>query len=231
MSFAKQVAEYPPSRSALTRRTKNPIDKSTIVSIYPKAIVERKFTIEPGIFEVPAGTLEHPSILVVGTSSWWSYSGDTRPTLEVPVSSVEIANSVIMDFSNGMLACDMVDARPGLFFVPGEVNVLEVKTKYKDQLLSVHAKQKNWFMNLVKIADSLWARSNDNPLAISDEMRLAARELNLDQKPWLKDYHTVELVNCKACGSLKNPIYPICPTCKSIDPDNPLGKDLKFAVS
>lgn len=167
----KQVAQFPPPRPTLSRVPPNPIDKSTIVSIYPKDIYERKFTIEPGIFEIPAGRLESPSILVVGTSSWWSYSGDTRPTINVPVSSVQIAEAVIKDWSNGMLACDMVDARPGLMFIPGEVTVLDVIARYKPQLEEVAAKQKNWFMHLTKIADSLWARSNGNPLVISDEMR------------------------------------------------------------
>lgn len=228
MAGPSQVAEFPPARQSLTRMSKNPIDKSTIVSIYPKLISERKFTIEPGLFEIPAGRLENPSILVVGTSSWWSYSGDTRPTIEVPISSVQIAEAVIRDFSNGMLACDMVDARPGLFFIPGELTLAQVQLGYKSELESVAAKQKNWFMNLVKIADSLWARAGGNPMAISEEMRLAATELNLKEKPWLKDFHTIELVPCKACGSLKNPLYPICSVCKSIDPEY-VGPEIKFA--
>jgi uncharacterized OB-fold protein len=46
---------------------------------------------------------------------------------------------------------------------------------------------------------------------------MAARELNLVNKEWLKDAEIVELVRCKACGHLKNPLYPICPNCKSVD--------------
>jgi len=227
----KQVAEFPPPRPALTRTPKNPIDKSTIVSIYPRAIVERKYTIEPGIFEIPPGRLDAPSLLVVGTSSWWTYTGENRPTIEVPVSSVQIADALIGDFCRGMLECDMVDARPGLIFVPGEVSLFELKTneKIKEKLLEAAAKQKNWYMRLVKVADSLWARSNGNPLAIPDDARLAAEELNLKDKVWMQDYKTVELDKCFACGSLKNPLYPVCPTCKAIDPNHSLAKDIKFA--
>lgn len=229
MAQVHQVGEFPPPRPAITRTPKNPIDKSTIVSIYPKAIIERKYTIEPGLFEIPAGRFENPSILVVGTSSWWSYSGDTRPTIEVPVSSVVVAESVVKDFSNGMLACDMVDARPGLFFVPGELNILELKVRYKNALEEANVRQRAWFMNLVKIGDSLWARANGNPLCISEEMRIAARELSLNDKPWIKDFHTIELKPCFACGSLKNPLFPVCQVCRAIDPAHTLAKDIKFA--
>lgn len=223
---AKVIAELPPPRPALTRTPKNPIDKSTIVSIYPKKIVEVKNTIEPGLFEIPPGRLDNPSILVVGSSSWWSYSGDTRPTIEVPISSVAIAESIIkdlqFDFSN-------VDAGPGLFFVPGEINLLDVKLRCKGALEEADRKQRIWFTALVRIGDSLWARSNGNPLCISDEMRLAAKELNMNEKPWLLDFQTVELKPCFACGGLKNPFYPVCPTCKAVDLNNPLAKEIKFA--
>lgn len=229
MSAPRQIAEMPPPRPALRRMPKNPIDRSTIVSIYPKAIREVKHTIEPGIFEIEAGSLENPAILVVGSSSWWSYSGDTRPTIEVPISSVQIAEAVIKDFSNGMLECDMDSSRPGLFFVPGELNLLEVKMKYKETLVEVNAKQRNWFHKLVSIADALWATSNNNPRAISDEMRLAAENLNLKDKPWLRDFRTIELVPCVACGSLKNPAFPVCSNCKHIDNAHPNSKGLEFA--
>jgi hypothetical protein len=47
------------------------MDKSTIVSIYPKEINEVKHTIEPGRFHLKPGKPDSPSLLVVGSSSWW----------------------------------------------------------------------------------------------------------------------------------------------------------------
>ena len=76
--------------------------------------------------------------------------------------------------------------------------------------------QKKWFQELVRLADILWSRSNGNPLSISDDARLACKELNLQNKPWLGDMQQMELVRCIACGSLRNPAYPICQTCKAI---------------
>lgn len=224
------VANQQFNNRRLIRATKNPMDRCTIVSILPKAIDETKHTIEPGRFHIPAGTYEEPSILVVGSSSWWKDIDQDQPMLEIPVSSIQIADSVIKDYCNGMLGCDMGSAMPGLFFVLGEHKAIEIKMKYKSKLEETRAKQDNWYKILVRLADSLWARANGNPLVISEEMRLAARSLNFNDKAWLKDFTTVEMVKCKACGTLKHPDYPVCPICKAVDLTHPSAKDLKFAV-
>jgi len=213
----------------LIRSVKNPMDRCTIVSIFPKEIEETKHTIEPGKFKIPAGTFENPAILVVGSSSWWKDIDVDQPMLEIPVSSIQIAESVIKDYANGMLGFSG-DAMPGLFFVLGEHTAAEIKLKYKAKLEETKLKQDRWYMILVKLADSLWARTGQNPLAIWDEMRLAARSLNLNDKPWLKDYYVMEKVPCKACGTLKNPDYPVCQVCKAVDLSHPAAKELKFSV-
>jgi len=229
----RQVGEFSNSflnNRKMIRSMKNPMDKCTIVSILPKEINEVKYTIEPGKFHIEPGTYENPSILVVGPSSWWREIDLDQPMLEIPTSSIQIADSVIKDYCNGMLGCNMESAMPGLFFVLGVQSVMEIKTKYKDKLDETKAKQDNWYNVLVKLADSLWARTNGNPLTISDEMRMAARSLNYDNKAWLKDFQISELIRCIGCGGMRNPEYPICPSCKLIDPTHPMAKDLKFAV-
>lgn len=227
---ARQVGEFRAPRGMLVRSVQNPMDKSTIVSIYPKAIAERKHTIEPGIFNLMPGSVDAPSLLTVGPSSWFRAGREeTEPTLEIPVSSVAVAESVIRDYCNGMLACDMVDSMPGLFFVLGEVSIFEIKTKYTSKLKEAENKQLAWMKALVRIGDALWARASGNPMAISDEMRIAATTLGFNDKPWLSDFSIAKLSNCPACGSLKNPLYPVCPTCKAIDPSHAMAKEIKFA--
>jgi hypothetical protein len=226
----RQLAEIPPPRQPISGRLpKNPIDKCTIVSIFPKHIVEVKHTIEPGRFEILPGTYDNPSLLEVGSSSWWMNRGDDQPTLEVPVFSINIAHSIINDYCNGLLACDMVDRVPGLFFVEGKADLKKIREEYQPNLDAANAKQKNWYVALVKIADSLWARSGGNPLAIPDESRIAARELKQDDKPWLSDFQMSEVKACFACGSPKNPSFPVCPTCRAIDPSHAAAKEIKFA--
>jgi hypothetical protein len=222
-----------PLLSDVKRRTirapVNPLDKSTVVSIFPKYILERKHTIQPGVFEIQPGTYERPAILIVGPSSWWKEIDENQPLLEIPHSSIQIADSIVRDYCNGIFACDMGNNMPGLFYIPGEWTVEKIKRDRKYDLDVANEKQRNWFTVLVKMADALWSRANGNPLTISDEMKLAARELNLLNKEWLKDSQTMELVRCPACGFLKNPNFPICSNCKAIsDPDKAKELGLVF---
>lgn len=224
-----------PLMSDIKRRTipapVNPLDKSTVVSICPKHVPpEIKPTIQPGVFQIPYGTYENPGVLVVGPSSWWKELDENQPLLEIPQSSIVIADSVVKDWANGIYGCDMGEHMPGLFYIPGEWTVERVKQEKKAELDEANRKQRNWFSFLVKVADSMWARTNGNSLAISDDMRLAARELNLVNKEWLIDAQVTELVRCVACGHLKNPAYPVCSNCKAIsDPAKAKELGLVFA--
>lgn len=226
------VGEFPGHSSARRRTIRgpvNPMDKTTIVSIYPYEIDEVKNTISPGRFIIPAGSYDNPSVVVVGPSSWWREIDEEQPLLEIPVSSIQIADSIIKDYCNGILGCNMADAMPGLFYIPGSFNLTDVRKSYKHELDAALVRQRNWYLMLVKLADSLWARSNGNPLAISDSMRNAAKELNLE-KDWMKDFRMIETTRCKACGSLLNPMFPVCPTCHAInDPAKAKELGLTFA--
>ncbi len=214
----------------IIRSAKNPLDRCTVVSVFNREIDEIKHTIEPGHFHIMPGTFDSPTVLVVGSSSWWKDIDFEQPMLEIPHSSIQVAESIVKDYCNGMLGCNMSDAMPGLFYVLGEHSVADIKSKYKTKLEDAKIKQDNWFKILVRMADSLWSRSNNNPLSVSEDMRLAARSLNFNDKPWLKDFNILEMINCKACGMMKNPAYPVCPSCKAIDKDHPMAKELKFAV-
>lgn len=194
----------------------NPLDKSTIVSVYPLALNERKPTIEPGIFQIAAGSYEKPQTLVVGSSSWWRELDNEQPLLEIPISSVQVADSVVRDYVNGMLACDMGEKMPGLFFIPGEVTKKQIREEHSHSIEQAKTRQKNWYLELVKIADILWARTNGNPLAANELMKLAAQELGIKDKPWIRDFSTIVMEHCLACGMMRNPLYPICPSCHTI---------------
>ena len=219
MGQTGRVMRYPP----------NPMDKCTIVSIFPKAIDEIKHTIQPGRFQIAPGSYENPSILVVGSSSWWREIDDEQPLLEIPTSSVQVADSVVRDYCIGVLGYDAETSMPGLFYLLGALDVDQIKTQYTAELDKAKRKQNEWYGLLIRLADSLWARSNGNPLTIGDDMRMAARELGHTVKDWMKDFRMVDMVKCKACGGLRNPEYPICPVCKSIDPTHPDAEKLVFA--
>ncbi len=217
-------------RRRTVRAPLNPLDKSTVVSIYPKLIDEVKHTIQPGRFIIEPGTYDKPALLVVTSSSWWKELDEEQPLLEIPNSSIQVADSIVKDYCNGLLACNMSDAMPGLFFIPGEITPVELKSKHKAQLDRARDNQKRWYMALVQMADALWARSNGNPLTISEDMRLAARELGLNSKDWLRDFQNIESIRCVACGAMRNPAYPVCQTCHAIvDQEMARKLNLQFA--
>lgn len=214
----------------LIRAEVNPMDKATVVSIFPKVIDETKPTIQPGRFLIPPGNLTKPAVLAVGPSSWWREIDEDQPMLEIPQSSVLIADSIVKDYCNGLIGCDMGDKMPGLFYVVGEYTAAAIVASFSNQLKIAEIKQKRYYTELVKQADSLWARSQGNPLAISEDMRMAARELGLgESKDWMKDFQAVNMERCYACGALKNPEYPVCGSCRAIDPKHPAADKIKFA--
>jgi len=215
MSVVGQFPGISDSRR-LIRQPVNDLDKCTIISIYPKDIKEEvKHTIEPGRFKLPSGRYENPGRLVVGPSSWWREIDEYQPILEIPVSSLQVANSVINDYMNGLLECD-VSAGPGLFYVIGEIQIDLTDAKLKKLIDDAKARQDRWYYRLVQMADILWARTQGNPLSICDDMRLAAQEIGLKDKPWLKDFNTLEMIACRACGALRNPLFPVCQACNRI---------------
>jgi hypothetical protein len=219
-------------RRSTRRAQTNPMDVSTIFSIYNKKIApEIKPTLQPGVFHLPQGTPEEPGRILIEPSSWWREIDLEQPLLEIPVGSLVVAESVVKDYAGSLLGCVMPDRMPGLFYIPGNVSVAELKDKYKSALIKAIVAQNNWYDELIRIADIGWARSNGNPLVISDDMRMAANERHKLNKGWMVESNSVELIPCVACGQLRNPLYPICQHCKNVvDPDKAKTLGLKFAV-
>lgn len=213
------------------RAPTNPMDKATVVSIYPREIDEVKHTISPGRFIIPPGTFEKPATLVVGPSSWWREIDADQPLLEIPTSSIVVAEAIIKDYCNSIFGVNAGESSLGLFYVMGEHDVASIKGKFPHELMKAKQQQRKWYELLIKAADSLWARSNGNPLAISDDMRMAATEMGIHEgKDWMKHQQMVDQVRCLGCGSLKNPLFPICATCKTVsDPAKFKELGLQFA--
>lgn len=222
------VGQWNPYNKPAVRATPNPFDKSTIISIWPKPIYENKITLSPGEFEIPAGSYENPAVVIVGPSSWWREVNEQEPLLEISVPSSVIADSLCRDWMNGMLGCDMVTAKPGLIWLPHEVKLDVIKKEHKGVLDKAKEQQDNYFRNLVKLADSLWARTNGNPLAIHEDAKMAAKYLN-EERDWLNysPQYAPKVVRCVACGSQRNPDFPVCPTCKAVV-DHELAAKLKI---
>ncbi len=210
----------------IIRRPINPMDRTTIVSIFPKIVKDDKLTIYPGLHIIPAAPSNKYSILTVGPGSWFKDMEEGSPALEIQTGSLDIANSIVNDFKSSMLCSNGADKAPGLFVIPGAfknpkdiedwVNEFDSSDTFKTRLAFARESQKNWFAELVLIADSDWAVSNGNPRAINDLSRLGAMELGLGDKPWLQDFKQSSLDPCPSCGELVNLDYPVCKNCKAV---------------
>lgn len=220
---------FAPNNKRIIRSEPNEFDKATIVSVYPRALHETKHTIFPGVFDIPAGSPTKPSVTIVGPSSWFRDMGEDMPAIEIPNNAVQVANSIVTDYCNGMIEVDR-DAGPGLFFIPGEWSLDEIQKKYKDAFLGAITKQTKWYRRLVELADKDWAKSNGNPSFINDLQRLAAAEIGVKDKDWMRSTIVSEMIKCVACGNLRNPSFPVCGHCNRII-DNELFKNLKIVDS
>ncbi len=208
---------FAPVNRKLHRAPVNIMDKTTIVSIFPKNVTSLNYTLFPGDFTVPKGTYEKPGILVVGPSSWWKEMEDlNQEPFEVTVGSISVADSIIRDWMGGLVGCDMATAMPGIFYVNGEKTVELVKKEFKAQLDLALVKQKKYYETLIQFADVSWINYQGHPRSISEDMKLAATELQIKDKPWMKDFTDFKLQDCPACGHLRNPNYPVCANCKTV---------------
>lgn len=221
----------------------NPMDRCTIVSVYPRPIKENKPMVHPSVWEMPALPVEKINtdfnISVVAPTSWWKEMEDGQPWLEIVTNSMIMADSWIKDYCK-MLGVEWGVRQPGLFWVPGKHNKISIQT-YKNELtgetfeqLLAKARrlQEEFYKEIVRLADVMWARTNGNPLTISDDARLGAEILGVSKhKAWMQDFKAYELSNCKACGHMINPMYPICSNCRAIvNEDRAKELGIKFAV-
>lgn len=204
-------------------------DKSTIVSIYPFEVIETKHTLAPLQWKIPGGSYENPSVAIIGPASWFLQPDVEKPPVEISENSKRMAKSVIDDWCSGLLECSLGSAQPGLFFLPGAFTVAQIKSQHKADLDAARDKQRAWYEKLVTKADSLWSQHNGNPIVISELMKHAAQELGFKDKEWLRNFETIQKVTCDACGSLRNPKFPVCPICRAIDTKSPMAGVIKFA--
>lgn len=204
---------------------RNPADKSTIISVFPKEIVEDKHTIFPGHFVIPAAVSGGFSLTVIEGSSYYIPSMiDRMPPTEVQVNSAALAFAIINDYLSSTWLASKGIRGPGVFWIPGAFTRDSV-LKYKDDsgrtfdVLKAEAErqQKEWFSLVMDFADEVWARSNGNPKGIPDDARIAANYLGVSStKPWMENVIASTLEHCPSCGEMINLNYPTCKHCHAI---------------
>lgn len=226
-------------KQVITLLPKNPMDKTTIVSVYPREIVDIKPTLFPGRFTIPPAGQNDFSLLIISGASYFIPSQiEKQPPTEVQVNSMMLAESILHDSIPTMNLVTSA-ARPGVFCIPGEYTkhtILAYKhadgRSFQELLETAKNWQQNYWVSVIEEADYFWSKSSGNPKTIPDDARLAAKILGVEKvKPWMNNVVASELTNCKACGEMINPAFPVCKFCHSIiDPEKAKLLNLKFAT-
>lgn len=204
---------------------KNPADRATIVSVFPKEIDEVKPTIFPRRFVIPAAEKDGFSLLVLDGASYFRPSTiDRMPASEFQINAAALAQSIVDDYLNSTWLSSRGVRCPGIFWVPGEFNSKTIlKYTHPDGrdfnrlLADYRGIQKNWFSEVMNAADAFWATTNGNPRSIPEDARIAASVLGVENtKPWMQNVVASQLENCVSCGEMINKLYPVCRYCHAV---------------
>jgi len=166
----------------------------TIVSIYPKEIVEQIPTYNPSTFIIPAG----PSVYVVPENvKTWRYVGEEK-SITLPVEAKMLADEIV--FSFGTTAEGVRQGlRPGILTVEGKYDTFEAFKKDKPHyVMGMELQQKEWFTDLVKTADDSWQVKRQHRL-ITNHQKLACKSLGL-KREWAEITRPEDITACPACG-------------------------------
>lgn len=188
----------------------------TVVSIVPFEITESKPGLTPGRFTIEASDGETPKILHVSKAIHYVYIDDTRGSLQVRDSPDEVCNSIVNDYVTSQLAIKP-NARPGIFWVHGEVREKEVALKFADRLKEAKEAQRLWMVELAKLADSDWNKYHNHQV-VADIQRIAAHMIGWkpEEHEWMAPRTAEQGSRCPACGQLNPPAIVVCPACKCI---------------
>jgi predicted hydrocarbon binding protein len=196
-------------------------DVSTVISILPIAIWERKPGLIPGEYRIPA--VKDPrrdmNLLLVERAQFPVYIDENRPSLVVPEPSDKVCASIVRDFSIGIQGYEPDIAEPGLTWVPGEVTKLEIEAKMSEALADLRAKQEKWFSNLVEQADDDWGKYHMRRM-ISHLQRVACQILNLERE-WniareIEKQSDIDMTPCKFCRAMVHHEAIVCQFCQGI---------------
>lgn len=196
-------------------------DISTVISILPIGISEKKPGLVPGEYSIPPvnDPMKDINVLIVSRARFPVYIDENRPSLIVPEPSDRVCDSICRDFSIGLMGYEPGKAEPGLTWISGNHGPVEIESKMPDQMKLLRARQMEWFKNLVTIADDDWSKLHMRR-AISGLQRVACRCLNLDRE-WNIDIEIekqldIDMTPCKFCRAPIHHEAIVCMHCQGI---------------
>lgn len=191
--------------------------KCTIVSFYPRPIVETKPGLNPNTFIIPESVEEGEFVSVtVGEIPITDriYLDKDRGNLVVPVPVTEVARSIVEDFCSAQPWIGP-EAGPGIFWVEGEYTKEEIIEKFEEQLWEAQEKQKAWALELIKAADDDWSKYKRHR-TITDLQRFFAKQMDLTREWIVEHKDTTDVTKCPYCSTIVSASAAVCPTCRNV---------------
>ena len=200
---------------------------ATVFSVCPFPVTAHKPGLSPGHFLLEACKDSNvPVVLHVKSSTFPVYLDADRGAMRVSCSAYDVARSIAEDYITSSLGVTD-NAKPGIIFVPGTIYADKVPLDVAVLINEARKQQKNWFMNLISIADDEWQKTHRHA-AISDMQRVALREINKMREAVKQDVLKREWLivpinddapkqeTCPVCGTLvvNDPI--LCTNCKFV---------------
>lgn len=191
---------------------------STICSLLPYDLVESKPGLNPNEYTIKKAPKGGFSLTIISNDVYYLINPDLLSDakevrqIKVPVPSIELAQSIIMDYSVAVLGIAPPDAAPGLFALKGDwTDKKDFQLKH-NALIGFHTKtQTKWFENLVAIADDTWAKTR-SPISISELQRTACEILGF-KRDWLNPIASELLDKCPVCMNTVLPGALKCVAC------------------
>lgn len=185
----------------------------SIVSLYPAVIKERKRSIYPSEFLLPAAPRGGVSVTLLDdlyTRKIYQMDGKS---LTVDVKLKEVAEAVCNDFLNSLILVS-VGCKPGLFCMEGTYKADEVMDKFSAEVKKQAGYQRAWFERLVNRADDDWKQSGLHK-NITGLQRMACDQLGLN-KEWNIDLSTQVTVRCPFCTLIIPQSAVVCHHCRQV---------------
>lgn len=187
---------------------------AVIVSFLPYDYSPQLSGLLPSAFHIPAA--EPDDFVVVPITDCMEHvyllDGKTLPRM---ISGREVAGSIAYDLLNATPSVSN-NSKPGIKSLPGNLTKEQIINMFPDELEQLRLMQRNWYGELVKVADDTWNDPNarGKHQSISDVQRIACRRLGLNRE-WLTAVVTNN-VPCFACGFMVLDTALICMNCKTV---------------
>ena len=193
---------------------------ATVVSLLPYSLTEYKPGLNPVEYHIREAD-EDFSLNIITNKAFYNVNPDPLADeksvryIQVPVPAIELAQAIIQDYVNSLLAIDPPDAVPGLFAARGNYSdKKDVRVRFAIELKEFRSAQLRWFKNLVDIADDTCSKMR-SPIAISDLQRKAATALEL-KRDWLFMPVDEQINKCPFCQNIVNVGAIRCQHCHEI---------------